>query len=202
MSKALKVTALVCTLSRSPKKSSSELIAQEVLDELKRHDVEGEIYRVVDHNIKFGVSIDMGDGDEWPKIRQAIVESDILLIATPIWMGQPASVAKMVLERLDAELSETDDEGRPSMYGKVAIAAIVGNEDGAHHTSAEIYQSLSDVGFTIPAGGPAYWVGEAMGHVDYQDLDHKPQKTVETIKANAANAAHLAHLLKAENYPV
>lgn len=198
----LKVTALVCTLSPSPNKSSSELIAQELLDELKKYDVEGRLYRVVDHDVKFGVSIDMGSGDEWPKLRQAIVESDILLLATPIWMGQPASVAKMVLERLDAELSETDEEGRPSMYGKVAIAAIVGNEDGAHHTSAEIYQSLSDVGFTIPAGGPAYWVGEAMGRIDYQDLDHKPPKTVETIKANAANAAHLARLLKAENYPV
>lgn len=202
MTNALKVTALVCTLSPSPKKSSSELIAQEVLDELKQYDVEGRLYRVVDHDVKFGVSVDMGNGDGWPKLRQSIVESDILLIATPIWMGQPASVTKMVLERLDAELSETDDEGRPSMYGKVAIAAIVGNEDGAHHTSAEIYQSLSDVGFTIPAGGPAYWVGEAMGRVNYQDLGRKPPKTVETIKANAANAAHLARLLKAKNYPI
>lgn len=201
MTKTLKATALVCTLSPSPKKSSSELIAKEILEELKSYDVEGQIYRVVDHDIKFGVETDMGDGDEWPKLRESILESDILLISTPIWMGQPSAVAKMVLERLDAELSETDEEGRPSMYGKVAIAAIVGNEDGAHHTSAEIYQALSDVGFTIPAGGPAYWVGEAMGSIDYQDLEHKPQKTLETIKSNAANAAHLAKLLKENNYP-
>lgn len=201
MSESLKVTALVCTLRPSPKKSSSELIAQEILEELKRQAVSGEIYRVVDHNVKFGVEADMGDGDEWPKLRQSIVDSDILLISTPIWMGQPSAVAKMVLERLDAELFETDSEGRPLMYGKVAIAAIVGNEDGAHHTSAEIYQALSDVGFTIPAGGPAYWVGEAMGSVDYQDLKHKPQKTTETIQTSAANAAHLARLLKAKNYP-
>lgn len=202
MTKTLKVTALVCTLSPSPKKSSSELIAKEILEELKSYDVDGRIYRVVDYDIKFGVETDMGDGDEWPKLRDSILESDILLISTPIWMGQPSAVAKMVLERLDAELSETDEEGRPSMYGKVAIAAIVGNEDGAHHTSAEIYQALSDVGFTIPAGGPAYWVGEAMGSIDYQDLEHKPQKTLETIKSNAANAAHLAKLLKENNYPV
>lgn len=202
MTKPLKVTALVCTLSPSPKESSSDLIAKEILKELEQYNVTSQIYRVVDHDIKFGVEVDMGNGDEWPKLRKSIVESDILLISTPIWMGQPSAVAKMVLERLDAELSETDEEGRPSMYGKVAIAAIVGNEDGAHHTSAEIYQALSDVGFTIPAGGPAYWVGEAMGSVDYQDLDHKPQKTAETIKANAANAAHLALLLKEKNYPV
>ncbi|HEX7483712.1 MAG TPA: NAD(P)H-dependent oxidoreductase [Candidatus Saccharimonadales bacterium] len=201
MEQTLKATALVCTLSSSPKKSSSELLANEVLDELKKYDVETQSFRVVDYNVKFGVQTDMGDGDEWPKLRQAILESDILLIATPIWMGQPSAVTKMVLERLDAELSETDDEGRPSMYGKVAAVAIVGNEDGAHHTSAEIFQSLCDVGFTIPAGGPTYWVGEAMGGIDYQDLDHKPKKTAETTSILAANAAHLARLLKTDNYP-
>ena len=202
MEQTLKATALVCTLSPSPKKSSSELLASEVLAELQKHGVEGQSFRVVDYNVKFGVTTDMGDGDEWPALRQAILESDILFIATPIWMGQPSAVNKMVLERLDAELSETDDEGRPSMYGKVAAVAIVGNEDGAHHTSAEIFQALSDVGFTIPAGGPTYWVGEAMGSTDYQDLDEKPKKTTETTKTLAANAVHLARLLKVQNYPV
>ena len=202
MEQTLKATALVCTLNASPKKSSSELLGSEVLAELKNHGVEGESFRVVDYDVKFGVTTDMGNGDEWPKLRQSILESDILLIATPIWMGQPSAVAKMVLERLDAELSETNEDGRPSMYGKVAAVAIVGNEDGAHHTSAEIFQALSDVGFTIPAGGPTYWVGEAMGGTDYQDLDHKPEKTAETTKTLAANAAHLARLLKAQNYPI
>jgi multimeric flavodoxin WrbA len=201
MEQNLTVTALVCTLSPSPKKSSSELLASEVLAELKKHGVQGQAFRVVDYNVKFGVATDMGGGDEWPVLRQSILESDILLIATPIWMGQPSAVTKMVLERLDAELSETDDEGRPSMYGKVAAVAIVGNEDGAHHTSAEIFQSLSDVGFTIPAGGPTYWVGEAMGRIDYQDLKEKPEKTTETTKTLAANAVHLARLLKMQNYP-
>jgi len=201
MADTLKATALVCTFSLSPKKSSSQLLAQEVLDELEKHNVTSELHRVVDYNIAFGVATDMGNGDEWPKLRESIVNSDILLIATPIWMGQPSAIAKMVLERLDAELSETDETGRPLMYGKVAIVAVVGNEDGAHHTSAEIYQALSDVGFTIPAGGPSYWVGEAMGSVDYQDLDTKPEKTIETTKIMAANAAHLARLLKEQNYP-
>lgn len=198
----LKATALICTLKPSPSKSSSELIAQELLDELTQYDVEGKMFRIADHTIKFGVEKDMGDGDEWPSVRESILESDIIIISTPIWMGQPSSVAKMVLERLDAELAETDEEGRPSMYGKVGIVAVVGNEDGAHHTSAEVYQALTDVGFTIPAGGPTYWVGEAMGRVDYQDLEHKPEKTTQTTKTSAANAAHLAKLLKESNYPV
>lgn len=197
----LRAVALICTLSPSPKKSSSELIANELLDELKQYNVESKSYRIADFNIKFGVKKDMGSGDDWPKIRQSIIAADILIISTPIWMGQPASVAKMVLERLDAELSETDADGRPSMYGKVAAVAVVGNEDGAHHTSAEIFQALSDVGFTIPAGGPTYWVGEAMGSTDYQDLKQKPEKTTTTTKTLAANSAHLAKLLKLQNYP-
>lgn len=202
MQNSITATILVCTLSLSPKKSSSELIAKELADEFEKHDVTSNIIRVADYRIKFGVEKDMGDGDEWPSIRERVVGSDILIISTPIWMGQPSSVAKMVLERLDAELAEFDDDGRPLMYGKVASVAAVGNEDGAHHTSAEIFQALTDVGFTIPAGGPTYWVGEAMASTDYQDLAHKPQKTQHTTKTVAVNSLHLARLLKQHNYPV
>jgi multimeric flavodoxin WrbA len=198
---ALTALALSCTLKKSPAPSSSVLIAQQVLDALAEHDVTGELVRVVDHDVRFGVSTDEGDGDEWPAIRAKILAADILVLATPIWMGQPASVTKMVMERLDAELSETDDEGRPSLYGKVAAVAVVGNEDGAHHTSAEIFQGLVDTGFTIPAGGPTYWVGEAMQGTDYNDHDETPETTAGTTRTLAANAAHLARLLQAANYP-
>jgi multimeric flavodoxin WrbA len=201
MADRLRAVALVCTLNPSPTKSSSQRLSMQVISELKRHNVEGAIHRVVDYNIRFGVKTDMGEGDEWPILRQAILDADILLLATPIWMGQPASVAKMVLERLDAELAETDSSGRPILYGKVAIVAVVGNEDGAHHVSAELYQALSDAGFTIPAGGPTYWVGEAMGEINYQDLESTPEKTATTTTTSAANAAHLARLLKDRNYP-
>ncbi|HRD62367.1 MAG TPA: NAD(P)H-dependent oxidoreductase [Nocardioides sp.] len=200
------LTALVlsCTLKPSPAESSSVLLGQQVLDALgalDEHDVTGEIVRVVDHHVKFGVSTDEGDGDEWPAIREKVLAADILVIATPIWMGQPASVCKMVLERLDAELSEIDAEGRMTTYGKVAVVAVVGNEDGAHHTSAEVFQALNDTGFTIPASGATYWVGEAMQSVDYNDHDQTPEKTAETTKTVAANAAHLAAQLKTSNYP-
>lgn len=197
----LKATMLICTLSPSPSKSSSELLANELLGELMKHGVVGKSYRIVDHTIKFGVEKDMGDGDDWGMIRASILQSDIVVISTPIWMGQPSSVAKMVLERLDAELAEKSEDGRPTMYGKVAAVAVVGNEDGAHHVSAELFQALSDVGFTIPPGGPTYWVGEAMGSKDYQDLDEKPEKTAYTTKILAANSAHIARLLKQSNYP-
>jgi multimeric flavodoxin WrbA len=197
----LKALALVCSLKKSPAASSSELIAREMLTALADHDVDGEVVRMADHQVAFGVSTDEGDGDEWPGIREKVLAADILIIATPIWMGQPASVCKVVLERLDAELSETDDEGRPLIYGKVAVLGVVGNEDGAHHVTAEVFQALNDVGFTIPAGGATYWVGEAMGSVDYNDAGPKPDTTGKTTKTLAANAAHLARLLRDDSYP-
>lgn len=192
---------LNCTLKPAPTASSSEVLGQELLEALAEHDVTGDMVRVVDERVKFGVQVDEGDGDGWPAIRQKMLAADILVLASPIWMGQPSAICKMVLERLDAELAETDDEGRMLTYGKVAGLAVVGNEDGAHHVSAEVYQALNDVGFTIPANGVTYWVGEAMQATDYKDKDPRPEKTQQTTKTLAANAAHLARLLKQQQYP-
>jgi multimeric flavodoxin WrbA len=197
----LRALVLGCTLKPSPSESSSMLLGRQVLDELGRHGVTGEVVRVVDHDVKFGVTTDEGDGDEWPAIRAKLLESDILVIATPIWMGQPASVCKMTLERLDAELGETDDEGRKLMEGKVAVVAVVGNEDGAHHVVAEVLQALNDTGFTAAANAGTYWVGEAMQATDYADLDTTPEKTASATEAAARHAAHLARLLKEAPYP-
>lgn len=201
MEDKLKVIALVCSLTPSPDASSSELLATQVLDELKGHGAEGKLIRVVDYDIKPGVQIDMGSGDAWPEIRSQIMEADILLIATPIWVGHPSSIAQRVIERLDAELSETDDKGRLKTYGRVGVVAVVGNEDGAHKVSADMFQALSDVGFTIPANGSTYWVGEAMHKKDYKDLEKVPENVAKTTKSLAANAAHLAKFLKQNMYP-
>ena len=116
-------------------------------------------------------------------------------------MGQPSSVCKMVLERLDAELSETDDEDRMLTFGKVAGVAVVGNEDGAHHVSAEVFQALNDVGFSLPPNAVTYWVGEAMQATDYREKDPKPEKTAQTTVALATNAVHLARVLQGSPYP-
>lgn len=197
----LRALVLNCTLKPSPAESSTEVLAREVIDALGQHDATSELVRVVDHTVRFGVSTDEGEGDEWPAIRRKMLDADILVIATPIWLGQPSSVCKLVLERLDAEISETDDEGRMETFGKVAALAVVGNEDGAHHVTAEVYQALSDVGFTVPANAVTYWVGEAMQATDYKDKDPRPEKTAQTTKTLAANAAHLARLLARSPYP-
>lgn len=107
----------------------------------------------------------------------------------------------MTLERLDAETAETASAGRPSMSGKVAVVAVVGNEDGAHRVVADTLQALNDVGFSVAAAAGTYWVGEALGSVDYQDLDPRPKSTAATTATAAANAIHLARLLKESPYP-
>jgi multimeric flavodoxin WrbA len=197
----LTALVLVCTLKRSPAPSSSDKIGRDVLDALGQQGVNGEVVRVVDHDVRFGVTTDEGDGDGWPGLRRRLLAAQLLVVATPIWLGQPSSVCKMVLERLDAELAETDDQGRMSMAGKVAMVAVVGNEDGAHHVVAECLQALTDVGFSAAPTAGVYWVGEAMGSTDYLDLDQQPAQVAETITASAGQAAHLADLLRDRPYP-
>src|SRR5690606_29755208 len=110
---SLLVFVLNCSLKTTDKEpSSTDRMLSDLLAALERHDVAGEVVRAVDHNIKPGVLSDEGDGDEWPTLREKIVAADIFVLGTPIWMGQPSSVAKRVLERLDAFLDETDSKGR------------------------------------------------------------------------------------------
>jgi len=176
-------------------------MAEQVLDALRGHGVEGDSVRVADHDVKPGVEKDMGEGDEWPALRRRILDADILIVATPTWVGHMSSIAQRVLERLDAELSETDDDGRPAMFGKIALAAVVGNEDGAHKIIADLFQSLNDTGFTIPAQGATYWNGESMTPGDYIDLDEAPKPVAATHATMARNAVHLAGCLRRSQYP-
>lgn len=197
----LRVLALNCSLKPSPASSSTELMLRQVLDALAEHGATGEQVRIVDRNVAPGVEIDMGDGDEWPAVRERILAADILVFGTPVWVGHASSLAQRVIERLDAELSETDEAGRPILFDRVAVVAVVGNEDGAHKATADIFQALNDVGFTIPAQGGTYWNGEAMQTVDYRDLDETPEPVAATTATLARNAAHLARVLRAARYP-
>lgn len=200
---SLKAIALNGTLksSDSSEASSTARLLELITEEFTSHGVETETIRLADHNIKPGVTSDEGEGDAWPNIRKMVLDADILLVGTPIWLGQPGSVCKRALERMDAFLEETDDQDRMISYGKVAAVAVVGNEDGAHHVSAEVFQALNDVGFTIPANAVAYWVGEAMGSTNFVDLKKTPKAVQTMISTLARNTAHLAKLLKQSQYP-
>jgi multimeric flavodoxin WrbA len=201
---ALKAIAINCSLkgTAAGESSSTDKMIELIAKALAGHGVEvGETIRIVDHDVKAGVSSDEGKGDAWPGIRRRILDCDILIFGTPVWMGQMSSVAKRVCERMDAFLSETDKAGRTPAYGKIALFAIVGNEDGAHAITADLGQALIDVGWTLPPSPACYWVGEAMGRIDFKDLPAVPEKVAETVKMAASSAAHLAGLLEAKPYP-
>lgn len=196
----LRALALVCTLKPSPAPSSSQVMAEQVLSALAEHEVITDLARVVDYDVAPGVDVDLGDGDQWPELRQRMLGADVLILATPTWVGHMSSVGQRVLERLNAESAQTDDQGRPTTYGKVAAVAVVGNEDGAHKIIADGFQGLNDSGFTIPAQGGTYWNAEAMNPRDYKDLEQTPEAVATTTKNLAANAVHLAWLLKRHQY--
>lgn len=181
--------------------SSTERMLNLISAAMQGYEVTTRVVRLADCNILPGVRSDEGPGDDWPEIRKAIIEADILVAGTPIWLGQPSSLIKRAFERMDAFLGETDEKGRMVSYGRVAAVAVVGNEDGAHHVCAEAFQALNDVGFTIPANAAAYWVGAAMGSTDFADLDEVPENVTRSVEMLARNTVHVARLLKAAPYP-
>jgi multimeric flavodoxin WrbA len=196
----LKALAINCTLKVDGKSSTQKMIDL-IVESLEPFGVETSSIRLAEFNVKPGVKSDEGEGDDWPEIRSQLLQSDILILGTPIWMGQPSSVCKRALERMDAFLDETDDQGRMLTYGKVAAVAVVGNEDGAHHVSAELYQALNDVGFSLAPNAVGYWVGEAMGSVNFVDMKKVPDVVTNAVDMLARNTAHLATILKTDAYP-
>jgi multimeric flavodoxin WrbA len=197
----LTAVALNCTLKRSPEPSSCGHLLDQVMGALGDHGVGGSLVRVVDHDVKPGVTSDEGDGDAWPHLRRQVLDADILLIGTPIWLGQPSSVCKRVLERMDAFLAEEDERGRRITLDRVAGVAVVGNEDGAHHVCAELFQALSDVGFTLPAVGATYWTDEVSTLREYRELRETPPATARSTSRLALHLAHLARALREHPYP-
>jgi multimeric flavodoxin WrbA len=183
-----------CTLKPSPETSNTEALAKVVADKLREEGVEVGEVRAVDKNILPGVESDMGEGDEWPPIREAILAAEILVVATPTWLAHPASVTQRVLERMDAMIAETDDDGRPVAYGKVAGVVVTGNEDGAHHVISEVMGALIDIGFTIPAQAWTYWnrgPGPGKSYLE-DDSGHEWSRTTgETAAQNLVTAAKM-----------
>ncbi len=197
----MRTVVLNCTLKQSPETSNTEALARVVTEPLEREGVAIDWVRVVDHNVLPGVSSDEGDGDDWPSIREKVVSAEILVMASPTWLGKPSSVAQRVLERMDAMLSETDDEGRPIAYNRVAGVVVTGNEDGAHHVISEIAGALIDIGFTVPGQAWTYWnMGPGAGP-SYLESDHKHDWSKSTGEAAAANLVAVARALAERPIP-
>lgn len=191
-----------CTLKPSPEASDTEALARMVADKLREEGVEVSELRAVDKAIMPGVESDLGEGDGWPSIREAILDAEILVVATPTWMARPASVTQRVLERMDATITETDDDGHLLAYGKVAGVVVTGNEDGAHHVISEVMGALVDIGFTVPAQAWTYWNrGPGPGKSYFED-DSGHEWSEMTSETAAQNLIAGAKALAAAPVPV
>lgn len=197
----MKALVLNCTLKASPAPSNTQVLADVVIEELEQKGVDVETVRIADRTIPPGVETDLGGDDEWPRLHETLMASDILVIATPTWLGQPSSIAKLVLERMDAMISETKDDGTYAAYNKVAGVVVTGNEDGAHHVITEITGALIDIGFTIPGQAWTYWnMGPGPGP-SYTETDHKHDWSESTGRTMAANLVAAATALRAHPLP-
>ncbi|MDQ3627318.1 MAG: flavodoxin family protein [Actinomycetota bacterium] len=197
----MKALVINCSLKPSTTDSNTALLAEVVIDSLRSHGVEVDTVRLADHDVKPGVETDLGDGDEWPAIHDKLLDAQILVVATPTWVGRPSSIAQRLLERMDAMISETDDQERPVAYNRVAGVVVTGNEDGAHHVISEISGGLGDIGYTIPGQAWTYWnMGPGPGP-SYSDTEQGHEWSASTGRVMASNLVSVARALAQSPVP-
>lgn len=194
---ALKALILNCTLKPSPEVSNTSALVQKIVKIYEELGVETEELRVRDYDIKFGVSLDEGNGDQWPEVYSKIKACDILVIATPIWFGVRGSVSQVVLERLDGSYGESDPTtGQYPLYNKVGAVIVTGNEDGAHDVAANTLFNLTHLGCSVAPNSDCYWVGNAGPGPSYIEAGgDKHLYTNRTARYLAHNSTKLAHIL-------
>ena len=197
-----------CTLTPSPGLSHTELLIERSADILRAEGVDVETVRVVDHDLAPGVQPDMTEHgattDEWPALWQRVKQADIIVVGTPIWLGQASSVARRLIERLYAQSGELNDLGQSIYMGKVAGCLVTGNEDGIKHVAAEILYGLQHIGCTIPPQADAGWIGEAGPGPSYGDELEDGSRagfdndfTNRNVRIMSWNLIHFSRLLAA-----
>ncbi len=195
-----------CTLKRSPEASHTQLLADRSVAIMTSQGVAVDCVRAVDHDIAPGVYQDMTKRgwafDEWPPLQDAVMSADILVLATPIWLGEKSSICTRVVERLYGSSSELNDRGQYAYYGRVAGCLVTGNEDGVKHVAMNVLYSLQHLGYTIPPQADAGWIGEAGPGPSYGDLVEGRTVGVDNDFTNRNttfmtwNLLHVARLLK------
>ncbi len=194
---------LNCTLKRSPETSHTEGLIRQSRAIMERHGVAVEVLRPVDLAIADGVYPDMTahgwDRDDWPPIQQKVLAADILVLCTPIWLGDKSSVCTKVVERLYGHSGELNDKGQFVYYGRVGGCLVSGNEDGLKHCGMNILYSLQHLGYVIPPQADAGWIGEAGPGPSYLDPGSGgPENdfTNRNLTFMTWNLMHLAWMLK------
>ena len=203
----LRALIVNCTLKPSPQGSHTDKLLGVVETILTRNSVAMERVRLADHDVAPGVYPDMTehgwDKDEWPGIWKKVEAADILVVGTPIWLGEKSSICQRLIERLYAHSGQTNDKGQYVFYGKVGGCIVTGNEDGIKHVGMGVLYSLQHVGYTIPPQADAGWIGEAGPGPSYGDeredgppvgLDNDFTRRNTTFMT--WNLLHMARMLK------
>ena len=198
----LRALFLNCTLKRSPEPSHTDLLLHRSTTLMREQGVQVDTVRVVDLDVAAGVQPDMTEHgwavDAWPPVQEQVMAADILVIATPIWLGDKSSVCARVIERLYGYSSKLNDAGQYAYYGRVGGCLVTGNEDGIKHVAMNVLYSLQHLGYVIPPQADAGWIGEAGPGPSYGDdgvgLDN--EFTNRNTDFMTWNLLHLARLLK------
>ncbi len=206
-----------CTLKLSPEKSHTDSLMGISKAIMAKEKVKTDEIRLIDHQVPNGIYPDMTEHgwkvDEWPALFKRIIAADILIVGTPIWLGEKSSVAQQLIERLYAMSSKTNDKGQYLFYGKVGGCVITGNEDGVKHCAMGILYALQHVGYSIPPQADCGWIGEVGPGPSYGDKEWKDEKleppagfdsdfTNRNTTFMTYNLLHLAAMLKAQGgYP-
>ncbi len=199
----LKALFINCTLKRSPAVSNTSGLADLAIAIMERNGVSVDVVRAVDHQIATGVYPDMTEHgwerDEWPEIFEKVIAADILVLLSPIWLGEKSSVCTQVIERLYGNSHLLNDAGQWAYYGRVGGCIITGNEDGAKHCAMNILYSLQHLGYAIPPQADSGWLGEAGPGPSYLDPGSGGPENDFTNRNTtflAWNLMHLARMIK------
>jgi len=169
----LRALFLNCTLKKSPTPSHTSGLIDISMQIMKRNGVSVDVLRPVDYDIAYGVYPDMTDhgwdSDDWPRVFEKVKAADILVLTTPIWLGEKSSVCTKVIERLYGMSGELNEHGQYAYYGRVGGCLVTGNEDGVKHCAMNVLYSLQHLGYVIPPQADAGWIGEVGPGPSYLD---------------------------------
>ncbi|GEK57573.1 flavodoxin family protein [Marinococcus halophilus] len=198
----MKAVFLNGSLKDSSHTSNTDALADEIMQIWEEEGVQVEKIRLADYNIPYGVADDLGEGDDWPAIQAKIEEAEMVLLGTPVWLGEKSSMITKAIERLNGSASHTNEKGQGVYYDKVAGVVATGNEDGAKHAIQSIVFGLSHLGFTLPPRPNCYWVGEAGPGPSFIEAEGIKSEFVQKhIPKLAYNMLHVGTILKENPIP-
>jgi len=198
----LKAVYLNTTLKKAPEASHTEDLMSRSMAIMTENGVSAELVRVTDYQIAFGVYPDMTehgwDRDDWPLIQKKVMDADILVVGTPIWLGEESSVCRLAIERLYGNSGILNEHGQYAYYGRVGGCLVTGNEDGVKHCAMTVLYALQHLGYTIPPQADAGWIGEAGPGPSYGDdgIGYDNEFTQRNTTFMTWNLMHLARVLK------